>query len=152
MSYTSQALQEIPSVISPDDRKRLDVTNMLDMEPRVALYQEMTDRYSDSHPFLLVRLADLFVLLNAGTLAIALYRKAQGILSTTEIVKSGLDALVEDYGLKIDEQVNATLARARENSYYQTWKQTKVHAATPFPLACRSFHRRLKKLRVNGRS
>jgi len=36
---------------------------MLDMEPRVALYQEMIDRYSDSHPFLLVKLADLFVLL-----------------------------------------------------------------------------------------
>jgi hypothetical protein len=66
------------------------------------------------------------------------------------ISESGLDSLVENYGLKIDEQVNATLARARESntpmfflvcvvfklaesyrppvSYYQTWKQTKVHA------------------------
>jgi hypothetical protein len=43
----------------------------------VALYQEMIDRYSDSHPYLLVKLADLFVLLNAGTLAIALYRKVR---------------------------------------------------------------------------
>ena len=50
---------------------------MLDMESRMALYQEMIDRYSDSHPFLLVKLADLFVLLNAGTLAIALYRKVR---------------------------------------------------------------------------
>ena len=64
------------------------------------------------------------------------------------IVESGLDVLVEDYGLKIDEQVNATLARARESnaprfflvyavlaeshhppvSYHQTWKLTKAHA------------------------
>ena len=190
MSYTSQALQVLlkpasfllidwlypqvlPSVISPDDRKRLVVANMLDMEPRMALYQEMIDRDSDSHPSLLVKLAVLFVLLNAGTLAIALYHKvrlllscilsssswwwvigdqpltqAHGILSTLGIVETGLDVLVEEYGLKIDEQVNTTLASARESnaprfslvyaalaeshrspvSYYQTWKQTKVHA------------------------
>jgi hypothetical protein len=90
--YTSQALQvlfsptsflyfiyllsqEIPSVISPDDRKRLDSAYKLSMEPRMVLYQEMIDRYSDSHPYLLVRLADIFVLLNADTLAIALFCK-----------------------------------------------------------------------------
>ena len=51
---------------------------MLYMEPRIlALYQEKIDRYSDSHPFLLVKLADLFILLSAGTLAIALYRKVR---------------------------------------------------------------------------
>jgi hypothetical protein len=69
--------QEIPKDISSDDRKRLAVANRLDMEPRVALYHEMIDRYSDSHPFLLVKLADLFVLLKAGALAIALYRKVR---------------------------------------------------------------------------
>ena len=81
-------------------------------------------------PFLLVKLADLFILLSAGTLSIALYCKvrycclrlvifkltrltatqAQNILSTTGIVESGfpVDDLVENYDLKIDEQVNAT--------------------------------------------
>jgi hypothetical protein len=47
------------------------------MASRVMLYQEMIDRYSDSHPFLLVRLADLFVLLKSGSLAIDLYRKVR---------------------------------------------------------------------------
>lgn len=92
--YTSQALQvlfrlsflcllcllypqEIPSVISPDDRERLDSAYKLSMEPRLALYQEMIDRYSDSHPYLLVKLADLFSFLNAGTLAIDLFRKVR---------------------------------------------------------------------------
>jgi hypothetical protein len=76
-SLISFYLQEIPSVISPDDSKRLDTAYKLSMEPRMALYQEMIDRYSDSHPYLLVRLADIFVLLNAGTLAIALFRKVR---------------------------------------------------------------------------
>jgi hypothetical protein len=39
----------------------------------VELYEEMIDRYS--HPFFLVRLADLFTLLKADTLSVNLYRK-----------------------------------------------------------------------------
>lgn len=93
MTYTPRALQtlqsrflslfnflfnqEKPNVISPDDRKRLEVANMLAVQPRMALYQEMIDRYSDSQPSLLLKLADLYVSLNADTLAIALYRKVR---------------------------------------------------------------------------
>ncbi|KAF8160046.1 fido domain-containing protein [Crassisporium funariophilum] len=129
---------------------------MLDMGPRVALYQEMIDRYSDSHPFLLVKLADLFVLLNAGTLAIDLYRKAQGILSTMGIVESGLDVLVEDYGRKIDEQVKKTLDGARQNLYYQTWKTTKVHlfptSLPQLPLEAQAVKSRWQELTPKGSS
>jgi hypothetical protein len=32
------------------------------------------------------------------------------------IVESRLDTLVEEYGLKVDEQVDATLARSRESN------------------------------------
>jgi hypothetical protein len=69
--------QEIPNVISPEDRNQLVAANRLDIKSRVMLYQEMIDRYSDSHPYLLVRLADLFVLLKSGTLAIDLYHKVK---------------------------------------------------------------------------
>jgi hypothetical protein len=72
--------QEIPNIISPEDRDRLMLANTLDMESRVLLYEEMMNRYSDSHPFLLVRLADLFVLLQSGTLASDLYRKASAVV------------------------------------------------------------------------
>ena len=65
------------SAISLDDRKRLDAANMLAIQPRMALYQEMIDHYSDWHPSLLVKLADLYAFLNAGTLSIALYRKVR---------------------------------------------------------------------------
>lgn len=51
------------------------LANTLDIESRVLLYEEMINRYSDSHPFLLVRLADLFVLLKSGKLASDLYRR-----------------------------------------------------------------------------
>jgi hypothetical protein len=56
------------------------LANTLDMETRVLLYEEMINRYSDSHPFLLVRLADLFVLLKLGTLASDLYRRVSAIV------------------------------------------------------------------------
>ena len=39
----------------------------------------MIDRYS--HPFFLVRLAELFILLKADTLAVDLYRKVCRVLS-----------------------------------------------------------------------
>lgn len=61
------------------------------MEQRVMLYQEMIDRYSDSHPFLLVRLADLFVLLKSDTLAIDLYRKVCGFLPSFKLTKPSLN-------------------------------------------------------------
>lgn len=97
------------------------------------LYEEMINCYSDSHPFLLVRLADLFVLLKSGTLASDLYRRvspivfvyfnstshhpnqAQGILSSKGVVDSGLDALVRQYALQVDHEVKETLAKARES-------------------------------------
>jgi hypothetical protein len=72
--------QEIPNIISLEDRHRLMLANTLDMEPRVLLYEEMINHYSDSHPFLLVRLADLFVLLKSGTLASDLYRKVSAVV------------------------------------------------------------------------
>ena len=83
------------------------------------------------------------------------HTQAQNISSTTGMVDSGLDALVEKYSLKIDEQVNENLAGSRESntprflllymwrwlnpfcppvSYYQTRKQTKAHTfPTSFP-------------------
>ncbi|KAF8959838.1 hypothetical protein BDZ97DRAFT_1373525 [Flammula alnicola] len=88
----------------------------------------MIESYSDSHPFLLVRLADLFVLLKSSTLAIDLYRKAQGILSSKGIVDSGLDTFIQKYALQVDGEVNETLTKARKSSYYQEWKPTKQHA------------------------
>jgi hypothetical protein len=38
-----------------------------------------------------------------------------------------LDTLVHEYGLEIDREVDETLAKARESSYYQKWKPTKEH-------------------------
>lgn len=94
---------------------------------RVELYEEMIDRYS--HPLSLVRLADLFTLLKADTLAVDLYCKvchflsiyfnltnqdqAQVNLSSSGIVDSGLDAFVTTYGLEVDCKIDQILARAR---------------------------------------
>lgn len=129
------------------------------MARRVELYEEMIDRYS--HPYFLVRLADLFILLKADPLAVDLYRKvcsflsiyfdltnqdqAQVNLSSTGIVDSGLDALVNTYGSEVDREVKEILARAREGnmltlwglvlakschmsgSYHQKWRPTNQH-------------------------
>ena len=75
MSYQ----QEIPNVLSPQDRDRLTLANELNIAQKAQLYEEMIDRYS--HPFFLVRLADLFILLKADTLAVDLYRKVRIVLS-----------------------------------------------------------------------
>jgi len=50
-------------------------SNALEIDERLMLCQEMIDRYSDSHPYFLVRLADLYALLKSGTLALGLYEK-----------------------------------------------------------------------------
>ena len=42
--------------------------------------------------------------------------QAQGILSTMGIIDSGLEALVQEYGPEIDQEVNETLAKARESN------------------------------------
>jgi hypothetical protein len=49
----------------------------LESQSRIPLYEEMMERYTDSHPFLLVRLAEIFVLLGAGSLAVNLFRKVK---------------------------------------------------------------------------
>ena len=95
--------QEISSVVSPDDCKRLDVTNMLEMDPEsrmlvaLRLYQEMIDTSS------VVILAVLFMQARFPLLYIAgrvlsssssSYHQAQSILSTMGIVESGLESVI----------------------------------------------------------
>ena len=60
-------LQELPDTISLDDRNKL---MNVDIEPRVLLYQEMIVHYADA---LLVRLAELYVLLKLASLSFNLY-------------------------------------------------------------------------------
>ena len=146
MSYTSEPSfchwynlshsQEIPTIISAQDRERFTLASRLDtMARRVELYEEMVNRYS--HPFFLVRLADMFIILKADTLSVDLYRKVchllsvyfdltnqaqvQVNLSSIGIVDSGLDALINTYGPEVDRQVEENLARAREGNVLPLW-------------------------------
>ena len=78
---------------------------------------------------------DLFDLLNADAPAVDLYRKVWGFpsvyfdltdqdqahLSSTGIVDSGLEALVNTYGPKVDRQINEILARAPEGNTLPVW-------------------------------
>jgi len=82
------------------------------------LYEEMISRYSDSHPFFLVRLAEISATLQAGSIVVDLHRKAQHILSRMGIVDEALDTLVTRYAHQIDEQVNGALARSLKEMYY----------------------------------
>lgn len=50
----------------------------LDVAEKMQLYNEMIDRYS--HPFFMVRQADLFLLLKADSLAVDLYRKVRAVV------------------------------------------------------------------------
>ncbi|RDB17125.1 Adenosine monophosphate-protein transferase FICD [Hypsizygus marmoreus] len=127
MPYDSRILREAPSAISPVDRERLMLSTTLDLQSRVVLYEEMMERYSDSHPFLLVRQAEMLNLLGSGPLAVDLYCKAQNILSRMGIVDKSFDALLEKYSAQVNDQVSGALAKSRQSKYYQTWKPTKQH-------------------------
>ena len=66
----------------------------------MALYKEMADSYADSHPFLYIRLAELFHSLHAGSLAIASYdRKVSIILLHLQVV------ILADYHLAQNHHV-----------------------------------------------
>lgn len=127
MYYESQALKEIPGIISPQDRERLMYAETLESQSRILLYEEMMERYTDSHPFLLVRLAELFVLLGAGSLAVNLFRKARDILSRMRVVDQVFYDFVDKDARQIEEQVNRALATSRADSYQQKWNPTKQH-------------------------
>jgi hypothetical protein len=104
--------------------------NTLTVQSRVLLYEEMVERYSDSHPFLLVRLADIFVSLGSIPVAVDLYYKvmsvsfpnstshqphqAQGILSRMGFVDKGLDAIVQKLAARVNDQVKESLAKSRQ--------------------------------------
>jgi hypothetical protein len=45
----------------------------LEWQPRILLYEEMMERLTDSHPFLLVRLAEMYLMHGAGSLAVNLF-------------------------------------------------------------------------------
>lgn len=70
--------QEIPTSISSADHDRLELAPTLSLQERLLLYEELLEHYSevyDSHPFLLERLANIYVELGSGPLAVDLYRK-----------------------------------------------------------------------------
>ncbi|PPQ65314.1 hypothetical protein CVT24_011441 [Panaeolus cyanescens] len=127
MSYASSILQEIPNVVSEEDRERLLTVSRLDVRLRVALYQEMIGRYSDAHPYFLVRLAKLFVYLKWQSLALDLFRKAQNRLSQLGIRDDEFNIFVDKFGAKVDSEVNEKLVKARDSSYYRRWKPTREH-------------------------
>lgn len=112
----------------------------LESQSRILLYEEMMERYTDSHPFLLVRLAELFVLLGAGSLAVNLFRKvktfvvfslfnsashqlqqARDILSRMRVVDQVFYDFVDKDARQIEEQVNRALATSRAGRNYIFW-------------------------------
>ncbi|KAF9036621.1 fido domain-containing protein [Panaeolus papilionaceus] len=154
MSYTSPILQEIPSVVSEEDRERLLTVSRLDVRLRVTLYQEMVGRYSDSHPYFLVRLAKLFVYLKWQSLALDLFRKAQHRLSDLGIHDDEFNAFVDKFGAKVDSEVNEKLVKARDSSYYRRWKPTREHIfpthLPKLPPGSEEIKRKWQELTVQG--
>ena len=65
-------VQEVPNNFSAEDHNKLLQADILE---RVLLYEELIERYSDPPPpLILIRLAELLVLLRSGSLAAGLYR------------------------------------------------------------------------------
>ncbi|PPQ77165.1 hypothetical protein CVT25_010793 [Psilocybe cyanescens] len=125
-SYASEALQEIPSVISQEDRERLTHTN--DLSVNVTLYEELLEKYpEDAHPYLLVRKANLLLLFGGDAIAVALYRKTQAILARLNVVDEELDVFLQTTAERTDRQANAVLEKSDLVNYYQPWRPTKEH-------------------------
>lgn len=157
---------------------------ILNRTPGVDHWQEMIDCYSDPHPFLLVKLnwwIFLFSLMRVRFLLpyiakwgivvfILTNRRSSSSYQLRGSLKMVWMLLLRTTVLKL---TNATQARVRESNtprfflpvYMWHWlnlmarqirtiKHGYRRRHTSFPLASRSFHRRLKnlKLRVDGRS
>ncbi|PPQ72597.1 hypothetical protein CVT25_006556 [Psilocybe cyanescens] len=112
--YASEALQEIPSVISHEDREILSYTN--DLSVNVTLYEELLEKYpEDAHPYFLVRKANLLLLFRGDAIPVALYRKAQAILVRLNAVDEELDVFLQMTAERTDRQANAVLEMSNED-------------------------------------
>ncbi|KAI0319597.1 hypothetical protein OF83DRAFT_769376 [Amylostereum chailletii] len=80
------------------------------------LYEEMIELYTDMHPFLLVRLAEVHASLRSGAIAVGFFRKAQDILSQMGIVDEALDKFVQRYATEIDAQVHRAFIESQRSN------------------------------------
>ncbi|KAF8624606.1 hypothetical protein AX17_007099 [Amanita inopinata Kibby_2008] len=131
-AYNPHFLQAIPDTLSPEDHQKLAFTIKLDFPQRVALYEGLIERYSDSQRALaLIGLADLFAGLGSGSLAVSLYRKAQEVLSAANILDTSFDQFIDSWETEVNNQAEESLEKSKQIPFFQTWKPTSNHK---FPL------------------
>ncbi|KAH9482122.1 Protein adenylyltransferase FICD [Psilocybe cubensis] len=125
-SYASEALQEIPDLISQEDRERLIQTN--ELADTVSLYEELLEKYPErAHPYFLVRKANLVLRLGGDAIALGLYRKAQDILCRLSVCDEKLDVFLQAISERTERLANALLEKSCQVTYYRPWKPTKEY-------------------------
>ncbi|KIJ60751.1 hypothetical protein HYDPIDRAFT_160411 [Hydnomerulius pinastri MD-312] len=135
MAYQSQILNEPPSTMSPQDLETLRTIPVgLNDQEKMLFYEELIQHYSDSHPFLLVRIAESYHLCGAYSMALYLYRKVQTILSKLDIVDAILDDTIQQIAMLDDQKVSETLVASEQCKLSRP--SPSRHAAYPtFPIS-----------------
>ncbi|KAF9557003.1 hypothetical protein CPC08DRAFT_710728 [Agrocybe pediades] len=141
MSFETSLLNEIPDVVSPENRARLLGTKNLSPMECVKLLEEMLETYNDSHPYFLVQLAENLILIGPGMIAVELYRKAQRALANMNVFDSELDKKVMKYHEIFERSTRQTLAASEKSTYTQVWTPTREHRfPITFPLLSPEAH------------